>query len=108
MPELPVPESAVPGSVVVQVVSVGQGREISWGGNVVERLRDRLGDVQAAIVAGAQAISADLDSLPVQQNWQVGELSATFGVTLSAEAGVVLSRAAAESTFEVTVTFQRK
>lgn len=94
--------------VLVQVVNAASGREISWGGNAVERLRDRIGDIQAAVMAGARAISTDLDSLPAQQTWQVRELSATFAITLSAEAGVVLSRAAAESTFEVTVTFERK
>jgi len=95
-------------AIMIQVVSVDRGREISWGSNVVERLRDRIGDVQQAIVAGASAVNANLDQLTVQPNWQVGELSVTFGVTVAAEAGVILSRAAAESTFEVTITLQRK
>ncbi|MEV0900535.1 CU044_2847 family protein [Actinoplanes sp. NPDC049802] len=98
----------VPDSVSVQVVDVSSGRQISWGGNAVERLSDRLGDVRAAIIAGAGAINIDFDTLPAQHGWEVGEVSATFGVTLAAEAGVVLSKAAMEATFEVTVTLQRK
>ncbi|MGC4807444.1 CU044_2847 family protein [Micromonospora sp. DT233] len=102
------PESDVPEPVLIQVVEVAGGREIGWGGNAVEQLRTRVADIQAAVIAGARAVSADLDSLPTQQNWQASEVSATFGITLSAEAGVVLSRASAESSFEVTVTYQRK
>ncbi|MEE6263136.1 CU044_2847 family protein [Plantactinospora sonchi] len=102
------PEPDVPESVVVQVVDVDQGREITWGSSVVEKLRDRVGDIQNAIVAAAQAIDLNPDRLPSRQNWQVDEVSATFGVTLTTEAGVILSRAGTEATFEVTVTLRRK
>lgn len=98
----------LPEAVVVQVVDVASGREISWGSTAVEKLRDRVGDVQVAILAGTQAIGSDLDRLPALSHWNVAELSATFGVTLSVGAGVVLSRASGEATFEVTVTFKRK
>jgi hypothetical protein len=97
----------IPDSVVVQVVDVTDGREIAWGNNLVERLKDRAGDIRSAIVAGAQAINTDVNELPTADGWKIKELSATFGITLSAEAGVVLSRASAESTFEVTVTIER-
>ena len=101
-------EPMVPESVSVQVVDVTDGRQISWGSSAVERLGDRLADVRAAIIAGAAAINIDFDALPAQPGWQVNEVSATFGVALTAEAGVVLSKAAMEATFEVTVTLQRK
>ncbi|MEU4623655.1 CU044_2847 family protein [Actinoplanes sp. NPDC023801] len=100
-------DQEIPGSVVVQVVDVSEGREISWNSSLVERLKDRAADVRSAIIAGAQAINADVNDLPTAEGWQIKELSATFGITLSAEAGVVLSRASAESTFEVTVTIER-
>jgi hypothetical protein len=103
-----VTESPVPEPVFVQVVDIAQGRQISWGSNAVERLGDRLADVRNAIIAGANTINIDFDSLPVQRDWQINEVSATFGVALTAEAGVVLSKAAMEATFEVTVTLQRK
>jgi hypothetical protein len=100
-------ESTVPEDVFVQVVETDGGREIAWGANVTERLRDRLDELRAAVVAGAQVVNADLDQLPERPHWRVSELSATFGVTLTADAGVLLSRAGAEATFEVTVTFSR-
>ncbi len=92
-------------SVVVQVVDVAGGREISWGDGAVERLRDRLSDVQAAVVAGVRAVAANVT--PDLSGWEVAELQAKFGVTLTAEAGVVVSRATTGATFEVTVTLRR-
>ncbi|GAA1543807.1 hypothetical protein GCM10009827_074440 [Dactylosporangium maewongense] len=99
-------DAVVADGVVVQVVEVGGGREISWGDNAVERLRDRLGDVQSAVVAGVRAVAANVT--PDLSGWEVAELQAKFGVTLTAEAGVVVSRATTGATFEVTVTLRRK
>ncbi|MFC5003093.1 CU044_2847 family protein [Dactylosporangium cerinum] len=99
-------EAAVAEGVVVQVVELTGGREISWGDGTVERLRDRLSDVQSAIVAGVRAVAANVT--PDLSGWEVAELQAKFGVTLNAEAGVVVSRATTGATFEVTVTLRRK
>jgi hypothetical protein len=96
------------GVVLVQVVDVGSGREISWGSNVADRLDARFDDIGRAIRAGVRAVSVGLVDLPVAREWQVGEVSAKFGITLTAEAGVLLSRAGAETAFEVAVTFRRK
>ncbi|ONI92337.1 hypothetical protein ALI22I_04600 [Saccharothrix sp. ALI-22-I] len=93
--------------VLVQVVDVQAGREIAWGSNAAARLGDRVDEIRKAIVAGTRAVSAGLSDLSVAEEWEVGEVSATFGITLTAEAGVLLSRAGAEATFEVSVTFQR-
>jgi hypothetical protein len=95
------------GEVFVQVVDVESGREISWGKNAAELLRERLSDIRAAIVAGADTVAGSLGDLPSRDRWRLGEVSATFGVTLTAEAGVILSKASTEATFEVTITYQR-
>lgn len=71
----------------------------------MERLRDRLSDVQAAVAAGVRAVAANVT--PDLSGWEVAELQAKFGVTLSAEAGAVVSRATTGATFEVTVTLRR-
>jgi hypothetical protein len=98
-----------PGSdqVLVQVVDVQAGREIGWGASLAEDLGKRLDDIRAAIAAGATAVAGSLGGLPSAQGWQLGEVSASFGVTLTAEAGVLLSKASTGATFEVQVTFQR-
>jgi len=93
--------------VLVQVVPVEQGREIGWGDNVAEQLENRMEDIRRAIAAGSKAVADSLHGLRGVQGWQLGEVSASFGVTLTAEAGAILSKASAEATFEVTVTYQR-
>ena len=45
-------------------------------------------------------MASSLTGLPVAETWQVKEVSASFGITLAAEAGVLLSKASAEATFE--------
>lgn len=95
------------GSVLVQVVTVEAGREIGWGSNVAELLENRLEDIRQAIAAGAKAVSDSLTALPEAQGWQLGEVGVSFGVTLTAEAGVIVSKASTEATFEVTITYKR-
>jgi Trypsin-co-occurring domain 1 len=95
------------GQVLVQVV-VEEGREIGWGSNLAERLDERLDDIRRAMVSGARAVSASLDGLPKTEGWKLGEVSASFGVTLTAEAGVVLSKASAGATFDVTLTYRKE
>ena len=96
-----------PGVVLVQVVPVQGGRQIAWGGNQAEALADRLGDVKAAIGAGARAVANSLSTLPTAQGWKLDEVTGSFGLSLTAEAGVILTKASLETTFEVTVTFKR-
>ena len=93
--------------VLVQVVSVDEGREIGWGDSTTEQLLNRLEDIRSAISVGAKAVADSLEGLPGAKGWQLGEVSAKFGVTLTAEAGVILSKASAGATFEVTVLYKR-
>ena len=93
--------------VLVQVVDVRAGREIGWGTSLAEELGKRLDDIRVAIAAGAKTVAGSLVGLPSAQGWQLEEVSASFGVTLTAEAGALLSKASAGATFEVQVTFHR-
>ena len=99
--------AAVP--VFVPVVEIADaGREISWGANASELLTARIADIRDAIHAGAHSVVGSLTELPVVENWHVKEVEAAFGVTLAAEAGVILSKASTEATFEVKITFARR
>ena len=93
--------------VWVQVVPVDGGREISWGSNRVQSLADRLEDVKAAIAAGARAVAESLTGLPTAAGWELDEVTGSFGLSLTAEAGVILTKASVETTFEVAVTYKR-
>jgi hypothetical protein len=92
--------------VLVQVVPVDEGREIGWGESTAEQLRNRLEDINLAIKEGTKAVADSLEGLPGAKGWRLGEVSAKFGVTLTAQAGVIFSSASAGATFEVTVLFK--
>jgi hypothetical protein len=99
--DMPAPE------VLVQVMpAASAGREIGFGANVAERLEARLDDIRRAIASGATAVAESLGGLPSAQGWQLDEVSASFGITLTAEAGALLSKASAGATFDVTVTYR--
>jgi hypothetical protein len=93
--------------VWVQVVALDANREIGWGANLVRKLGDHLGDIQAAITAGTTMVADSLTGLPERHGWELTEVAATFGITLTADAGVILTRASAGATFDVTVKFER-
>jgi hypothetical protein len=99
--DMPEPE------VLVQVMAgASAGREIGFGANVAERLEGRLDDIRRAIASGATAVAESLGGLPSAQGWHLDEVSASFGITLTAEAGALLSKASAGATFDVTVTYK--
>ncbi len=93
--------------VYVQVVELDPGREIGWGSSVAQQLRARSTDIERGIVAASETIAASLGSLASVEGWELDEVSASFGVTLTAEAGVILSTASAGATFEVSFGFKR-
>lgn len=97
------------GRVLVQVVDVDMaaGREITFGKSLVEGLGERQDDIQAAIEAGSQTVANSLKSVASPDGWRLGEVSASFGITLTAEAGVIVSKASAGATFELSVKFTR-
>jgi len=93
--------------VFVQVVPIDAGREIGWGDGLADLLRDRLADVHEAMKDGSAAVASGLGHLVRPDGWQLDEVTATFGIALAAEAGVILSKASGEATFEISVTYRR-
>ena len=93
---------------MVQVVEIRAGREIANISQLAEQVRNRVDDIRQAIVAGAQTIASTLGELDSPHGWILDEVSASFGLTLAAEAGVILSKASAGAAFDVTVKFQRE
>jgi hypothetical protein len=95
------------GPVLVQVVSIEAGREIGWGSKPAEELKDRMEDLRNAIREGTRTVAESLPGLASTAGWRLDEVSASFGLALTAEAGVVLWKASAGATFDVTVRFER-
>lgn len=85
------------------------GRPIASRRQVTELLDKRRHDIQEAIAAASRLLGEAADRTPERskEGWRLDHVEATFGLTLTAEAGVILSRASAEASFEVTVAFTR-
>lgn len=98
----------VPDQVWVQVVELDSERQIGWGSNLAQHLHERVGDIRDAIVSGSSTVAESIGSLVSPEGWELGDVTASFGVALTAEAGAILTKASGEATFEVSVTFKRK
>ena len=82
-------------------------RQISSKYRTTALLGERKEEIQEGIRAATDVVRAALDSDDQKDGWQVSSVEATFGITLAAEAGVILTRASAEASFEVTLTIER-
>lgn len=94
-------------ATLVKVIDLADGREIAWGGGMTERLKGRVDEVRQAVAEGVAAIASGLAALPKVEGWQAQEVSASFGIGIVAETGIVLTKASGEATFEVSVTYRR-
>ena len=93
---------------MIQVVELRAGREIAFASPLAEQVRDRIDDIRQAIVTGARAIASSLPDLASAADWSLHEVEASFGLTLTAEAGVILSKASASAAFDVKVKFRHQ
>jgi hypothetical protein len=95
--------------VRVETVEVnGHGaRQISSRVRQSANLADRSDELQAAIIQASAIAQDSLAQVPQQHGWSVRSMEVSFGITLAAEAGVILSKASAEPSFEVTLTVER-
>ncbi|MGX1662444.1 CU044_2847 family protein [Streptomyces sp. NPDC055366] len=70
-------------------------------------LAGRSQELQDAIQQASTIAQDALAQAPARHGWSVTGMEVTFGITLAAEAGVILSKASAEASFEVTLTVER-
>ncbi|MFI1488630.1 CU044_2847 family protein [Streptomyces sp. NPDC020747] len=104
-------DQSADGAAVVRVETVeldAQGaRQISRRSRTSAPLTERAGEVQEAILQASAIAQDSLARVPERAGWAVKSMEVVFGLTLSAEAGVILSKASAEASFEVTLTVER-
>lgn len=82
-------------------------RQIGARHRTTELLHERRTDIEAAVGEASRIVQGSIAKVDAQDGWRVSSVEAKFGLTLSAEAGVIVSRASAEASFEVTVTIER-
>lgn len=82
-------------------------RQIASRTRTSSSLGERAPELEEAIVQASDIAQRSLSQVGHRDGWQVSGMSVTFGLTLAAEAGVILSKASAEASFEVTLTVER-
>ncbi len=90
----------------VELDSAG-ARQIGPRTRATALLRDRRDDIEAAVGEASTIVQESVSKVEDKGGWRVKSLEAKFGLTLTAEAGVIVSRASAEASFEVTITIER-
>lgn len=98
---------AVDATVFVQIEPADRdGRLIANRAGATDRLESRIADVRNGIKAGVAALEASLDDLASPPGWGIDGVDIKFGVSLGVEGSVLITKASAQSTFEITVSFK--
>jgi Trypsin-co-occurring domain 1 len=82
-------------------------RQIKQRSRTTALLRDRAEDIEAAVQEASAIVQRSVAKVNDKDGWHMKSVEVKFGLVLTAEAGVVLSRASAEASFEVTLTIDR-
>ncbi|EPH44989.1 CU044_2847 family protein [Streptomyces aurantiacus] len=82
-------------------------RQIANRTRTTSPLEGRAAELEEAIVQASAIAQESLAQVPARDGWRIAGMEVTFGLTLTAEAGVILSKASAEASFEVTLTVER-
>lgn len=90
----------------VEIDSSGN-RQIGARTRTAALLTERRDDIETAVAEASSMIQDSAAKVDEKSGWRVKSLEAKFGLILTAEAGVIISRASAEASFEVTVTIER-
>ena len=82
-------------------------RQISSRHRATALLQERRGEVEVAVREACEIVQDSIANVEPRHGWRISTLEAKFGLVLAAEAGVIVSRASAEASFEITVTIER-
>jgi Trypsin-co-occurring domain 1 len=96
--------------VLVETVELSSSgtRQIGVRSRTSALLQDRRADIEAAVSEASAIVQDSAAKVEDKGDWRIGSIEARFGLTLAAEAGVILSRASAEASFEITITIERR
>ena len=83
-------------------------RQIGPKSRTTALLKDRHDDIEAAVAEASMVLQSSVAKLNDTEDWRISTVEAKFGLTLTAEAGVILSKVSAEASFEVTITVERQ
>lgn len=92
--------------VLIEAVRPTPGRQIGPRAHQLVSLAEHREVLQHAIREGIQAAAVAFEQ-PAAGDWKVSSVEITFGVSLTTEAGVIISKVAGEASFEVSATISR-
>jgi hypothetical protein len=97
------------GEILVEVRPTGAHGDLSATG-VAEKLMSRIGELGDSIAEVSEGLQARLAKALAERtsDWDMDTVEVKFSLDLEAEAGVVVSRAAAKAGFEVTLSWSRQ
>lgn len=90
----------------VQLDSSGS-RQIASKARATALLRDRRAEIEAAVREASSIAQEAAASTDDRKGWRVKTVEAQFGLMIGAEAGVIVSKASADASFQITVTIER-
>jgi Trypsin-co-occurring domain 1 len=95
--------------VRVETVSLDASgnRQIATKHRSTALLKDRRADIETAVREAVAVMQESAAKSEDASGWRIRSLEAKFGIVLTAEAGVVVSRASAEASFEITISVER-
>ncbi|MFC6018832.1 CU044_2847 family protein [Plantactinospora solaniradicis] len=86
-------------------------RQIGPSRRVTTLLRERTDEIGTAVreisTMLRNAVADESTDRPADDGWQISTVTSTFGLSLATTGGVVVTKASAEVSFEVTLTIER-
>ncbi|MEO3930780.1 CU044_2847 family protein [Micromonosporaceae bacterium B7E4] len=82
-------------------------RQIGPGRRLTTLLQERADEIGTAVRDISRMLRESVDTEPDDTGFRVSSVTSTFGLSLATSGGVVVTRASAEVSFEVTLTIER-
>ncbi|GAB3965552.1 CU044_2847 family protein [Plantactinospora veratri] len=82
-------------------------RQIGPNRRLTTLLQERADDIGTAVRDISRMLRESVESEPEESGFRVSTVTSTFGLSLATSGGVVVTRASAEVSFEVTLTIER-
>jgi hypothetical protein len=82
-------------------------RQIRSNRRTFELLSDRREDVEAAISETASLLANSFEAVPSGKNLSIRSIEGVFGLSLSAEAGAIISKVSGSASIEIKIVMER-
>lgn len=94
-------------NVRVEIVETDAGgRQIASRQRVSQALTKRRSDIEDAVGEAIEMLSASVDRAPDNDGWTVSSVEGTFGISLTADASVIVSNLSAQASLQVRIVME--